>query len=159
MIKILFVCHGNICRSPMSEFVMKHLVSEAGLNDFFEIASAATTSEEIGNPIYPPAQKTLAAHGIPFERRAAWKVRKADYEKYDMLILMDEENEWGIRRAIGEDRDRKISFLMDYTERPGDVADPWYTRDFETTYRDVDEGCRGLLRYVLKWKKELVYGA
>lgn len=148
--KILFICHGNICRSPMAEFVMKHLVEEAGLSDQFEIASAATSTEEIGNPVYPPAKRKLAEHGIGCEGKTARQMTWDDYQYYDYIIAMDRNNLRNLRRLIGEDQDHKISLLMDYTRRPGDVADPWYTGDFETTWQDVIEGCNGLLKAITK---------
>ena len=143
--KILFVCHGNICRSPMAEFVMKHLVEERGLQDQFEIASAATSTEEIGNPVYPPARRKLAEHGIGCQGKTARQMTLEDYRYYDRIIVMDRNNIWNLKRLLGEDKDHKISLLMDYTKRPGEVADPWYTGDFEATWRDVLEGCEGLL--------------
>ena len=143
--RILFVCHGNICRSPMAEFVMKHLVAEAGLSDQFEIASAATSTEEIGNPVYPPARRKLAEHGIGCEGKTARQMTRDDYRYYDKVVAMDRNNLRNLRRMFGDDTEHKISLLMDHTRRPGDVADPWYTGDFEATWRDVLEGCRGLL--------------
>lgn len=145
MKKILFICHGNICRSPMAEFVMKDLVARAGRADGFEIASAATSREEIGNPVYPPVRKLLNAHGIDCSGKTARQLEKEDYGKYDLLIGMDSANYRNMNRICGGDPDGKIHLLMDYTDRPGDVADPWYTGDFETTWRDVQEGCRALL--------------
>ena len=143
--RILFVCHGNICRSPMAEFVMKRLVEEAGLSDRFEIASAATSTEETGNPVYPPARQKLAEHGIACQGKTARQITRDDYRHYDLIIAMDRNNLRNLRRMLGEDTQHKISLLMDYTQRPGDVADPWYTGDFEATWRDVVEGCQGLL--------------
>ncbi len=143
--KILFVCHGNICRSPMAEFVMKHLVKQAGLEDQFEIESAATSREEIGNPVYPPARRKLAEHGIGCDGKTARQMTFDDYRYFDQVIAMDRNNLRNLRRMFGEDVDHKISLLMDHTRRPGDVADPWYTGDFEATWQDVLEGCRGLL--------------
>lgn len=145
MIKILFVCHGNICRSPMAEFVMKNLVKNAGLEDHFHIESAATSREEIGNPVYPPARKKLAEYGIGCVGKTARQLRKSDYETYDLLIGMDQANIRNMRHICGGDPDGKIHLLLDYTNRPGDVADPWYTRDFDATWRDVTEGCQGML--------------
>ena len=145
MKKILFVCHGNICRSPMAEFVMKALVAEAGRADEFEIASAATSREEIGNSVYPPVRKLLNAHGIDCSGKTARQLERADYEKHDLLIGMDSANLRNMNRICGGDPEGKIHLLMDYTDRPGDVADPWYTGDFETTWRDVQAGCRALL--------------
>ena len=145
MVKILFVCHGNICRSPMAEFVMKDLVAKAGLADRFEIASAATSTEEIGNPVYPPARQKLAEHGISCAGKTARQMTRRDYEIYDHLIAMDHNNLRNMERFVGSDPEHKVSLLMDHTARPGDVADPWYTGDFEATWRDVLEGCTGLL--------------
>ena len=150
MFNILFICHGNICRSPMAEFVMKRLVEDAGLSDRFEIASAATSTEEIGNPVYPPARRKLAEHGIGCAGKTARQMTMDDYRHYDYIIAMDHNNLRNLRRLIGEDHDHKISLLMDFTERPGDVADPWYTGDFEATWRDVIEGCEGLMNILMK---------
>ncbi len=148
MIKILFVCHGNICRSPMAEFVMKDLVEKAGMAEAFEIASAATSAEEIGNPVYPPARRKLAEHGIGCGGKTARQLRKPDYETYDFLVGMDDANLRSMRRICGGDPAGKISLLLDWTNRPGGVADPWYTGDFDATWRDVLEGCQGLLRHI-----------
>ena len=149
MKKILFICHGNICRSPMAEFVMKELVRERGLADQFIIASAATSTEEIGNGVYPPVRSLLARHGIDCSGKTARQMRKSDYEEYDLIIGMDSANYRNMNRICGGDPEGKIHLLMDYTDRPGNVADPWYTGDFETTWRDVNEGCRGLLDSIL----------
>ena len=148
MKKILFICHGNICRSPMAEFVMKKLVENEGLEHQFEIASAATSTEEIGNPVYPPARRKLAEHGIGCEGKTARQMTRHDYTYYDYIIAMDRNNLRNLKRMFGEDTDQKISLLMDYTNRPGDVADPWYTGDFEATWRDVSEGCARLLEHL-----------
>lgn len=145
MVKILFVCHGNICRSPMAEFVMKDLVEKAGLSEQFEIASAATSTEEIGNPVYPPARRKLVEHGISCADKTARQMTWADYGHYDLLIGMDHANLRNMTRLCGGDPAGKIHVLLDYTARPGEVADPWYTGDFETTWRDVYEGCTALL--------------
>lgn len=145
MTKILFVCHGNICRSPMAEFVMKHLTKQAGFEDAFFIASAATSTEEIGNPIYPPAARTLAVHGISSQGHTARQLQKDDYTAYDLLIGMDDANIRNMLRMCGGDPEGKIHRLLDYTNRPGQVADPWYTGDFEQTWQDVWEGCHGIL--------------
>ena len=145
MIKILFICHGNICRSPMAEFVMKDFVKKAGLADRFEIASAATSTEEIGNPVYPPVRKLLQAQGIDCSKKTARQLRPQDYDDYDLLIGMDHANIRNIGRICGEDTQKKIHLLLEYTNRPGEVADPWYTRDFEATWKDVQAGCKGLL--------------
>jgi protein-tyrosine phosphatase len=145
MIKILFVCHGNICRSPMAEFIMKDLVRKAGLENQFHIASAATSTEETGNPVYPPARRKLAEHGIGCSGKTSRQLTKADYGSYDLLIGMDSANLQNMRRICGGDPSGKIHLLMEYTSRPGDVADPWYTGDFETTWQDILEGCGELL--------------
>ena len=150
MIKILFVCHGNICRSPMAEFCMKDMVKKAGLSDKFELASAATSTEEIGNPVYPPAKDTLSKHGISCAGKTARQMTKADYEYYDYIIAMDRFNLKNMKRFTGTDERKKVSLMMDYTDRCGDVADPWYTGDFETTWNDICEGCRGLLDMVYR---------
>ncbi len=153
MIKILFVCHGNICRSPMAEFVMKALVRCQGIEKKFVIDSAATSSEEvwngIGNPVYPPAREIMAQHGLSCKGKRARQMTRADYGQYDYLIGMDSANLRNMQRICGGDPEEKISLLMDYTSRPGNVADPWYTRDFEATWRDVSEGCQGLLEYLI----------
>ena len=145
MKKLLFVCHGNICRSPMAEFIMKWLVEKAGRSAEFEIASAATSTEEIGNPVYPPARRTLAEHGIACHGHAARQLRRSDYDHYDLLIGMDEWNLRNMQRMCGGDPDGKICLLMDFTPHPHSVADPWYTDDFEATWRDCLEGCQALL--------------
>lgn len=150
MTKILFVCHGNICRSPMAEFVMKDLVEKAGLTDAFEIASAATSTEEIGNPVYPPARRKLAEHGIFCAGKTARQMTRADYGYYDLLIGMDHANLRNMVRMCGGDPAGKIHALLDYTSRLGEVADPWYTGDFEATWRDVQEGCTALLHNLRK---------
>ena len=145
MTRILFVCLGNICRSPMAEFIMKDMVKKAGLADRFEIASAATSREEIGNPVYPPARQKLAQHGIGCKGMTARQLTAEDYGYYDLLIGMEEANLRNMRRICGGDPEGKLHLLLDYTGSPGDVADPWYTGDFEATWRDVLAGCRGLL--------------
>jgi len=146
MKSILFVCHGNICRSPMAEFVMKDLVRKAGREAEFHIESAATSTEEIGNSVYPPARNKLAENGISCKGKTARQMTREDYQRFDLLIGMDR---WNIKNmediCEGDDED-KIHMMLDYTSRPGDVADPWYTGNFEATWRDVLEGCQGLLR-------------
>ena len=145
MVKILFVCHGNICRSPMAEFVMKDLVKNAGLEKEFLIESAATSTEEIGNPVYPPARRKLAEHGIDCSGKTARQLQRGDGERYDLLIGMDRANLRNMRRICGGDG--KIHLLMEYAGKPDrEVADPWYTGDFEATWQDVLAGCRGLLK-------------
>lgn len=146
--RILFVCHGNICRSPMAEFIMKELVRNAGLEKEFYIASAATSTEEIGNPVYPPVRRLLTARGIDCGKKRAVQVRASDYADYDYIVCMDEHNLRNIRRIISADPEGKISLLMDWTGTPRDVADPWYTRDFAATERDVEEGCHALLAHL-----------
>ena len=145
MIKILFVCHGNICRSPMAEFVMKKLVEDAGLSDKFEIESAATSTEEIGNPVYPPAKRKLAEHGIGCAGKTARQMNKGDYAKFDLLIGMDSANIRNMTRICGGDPEDKIKLLLNYAGINRDVADPWYTGDFDATWNDVTKGCRALL--------------
>lgn len=150
MKNILFICHGNICRSPMAEFVMKDLVKKAGLASQFHIESAATSRDEIGNPVYPPARRKLAEHGITCGGHAARQLTKLDYDEYDLLIGMDSANLRDMRRICGGDPEGKISLLLDHTDRPGDVADPWFTGDFEATWQDVQEGCQRLLNELLQ---------
>lgn len=146
MHRILFVCHGNICRSPMAEFVMKDLVRQAQLQDQFHIESAATSTEEIGNPVYPPARRKLAEHGIGCAGKTARQLTRSDYDRFDLLIGMDEWNICNMTRMCGGDPEGKIIRLLDLTDRPGDVADPWYTGNFEATWRDVLCGCQALLK-------------
>lgn len=153
MIKILFVCHGNICRSPMAEFVMKKLVREEGLENMFFISSCATSREEIwngvGNPIYPPAQREMNKRGVPFDSsKRAVQLKAEDYGKYDYLIGMDKMNIRNIMRIISSDTEGKVYRLMDFTERKGDVADPWYSNRFDTAFNDIYEGCRCLLEKI-----------
>lgn len=160
MHSILFVCHGNICRSPMAEMVMKYLVKEAGRESEFEIASAAVSTEEIGNDIYPPAKAKLREKGVPFERHAARQMTKGDYEYYDYIVCMDRSNVRWMQYIIGEDTEGKVSMMMDWVDREGgvnrsmrtgatafrDVADPWYTGDFEATYQDIIVGTKAILQ-------------
>lgn len=149
MVKILFVCHGNICRSPMAEFVMKDLLQKAGLDGQLAIASAATSTEEIGNPVYPPARRKLAEHGIRCDGKRARQLRRDDYTRYDLLIGMDRANVRNMERICGGDPEGKLHLLLEYTARPGEVADPWYTGDFQATWEDVEAGCTGLLQSLL----------
>ncbi len=149
MTKILFICHGNICRSPMAEFVMKDLVRKAGLESRFYIESAATSTEEIGNPVYPPARRKLAEHGIDCTGKTARQLRNRDYDQYDLLIGMDQANLRNMHRICGGDFDGKLHLLMEFAGKPdAEVADPWYTDDFETTWQDVLAGCQGLLDFL-----------
>lgn len=149
MTRIMFVCHGNICRSPMAEFIFKKLAAERGLDHQFIIASAATSSEEIwngiGNPVYPPARAELARHGIDSADKRAVQLQKSDYDKYDLFIGMDNANIRNMHRIFGGDPNGKIRKLMNYTGRGGDVADPWYSDRFDVAYRDIYNGCVGLL--------------
>lgn len=148
MIKILFVCHGNICRSPMAEFVMKDMVKRKGLSEQFEIHSAATSTEEIGNPVYPPARRTLSEHGISCDGKIARRMTKGDYDYHDYIIAMDKNNIQNIKRIVGTDKDHKISLLLRYAGIDRDISDPWYTGNFDATWNDVVKGCKGLLEYI-----------
>ena len=148
MVNILFVCHGNICRSPMAEFVLKDLVQKAGVEDQFFIASAATSTEEIGNPVHPGTVLRLAREGISTAGKYAVQLKRSDYPKYDFFLGMDDWNLRNMRRMLGGDPEGKVHLLLDYTQRPGEeIADPWYTGNFEVTYADILEGCRGFLDY------------
>ena len=144
--RILFICHGNICRSPMAEYIMKELVKREGVASDWEIESAAVSREEIGNPVYPPARRKLFEQGIPCGHHAARQMTRADYDRFDLLIGMDSANLRDMHRICGGNYAGKMSILMDHTARPGNVADPWYTGDFDATWRDVLEGCQGLLK-------------
>lgn len=160
MIKILFICHGNICRSPMAEFIFKDMVNKAGLSDHFTIASAATSSEEvwngIGNPVYPPAREELARHGISCAGKRAVQIRKRDYEAYDYILGMEYRNIRNINRIVGSDPENKVHLLLEYSENPRDIADPWYTGNFKRTYDDILEGCEGLLAWLQANEQELM---
>lgn len=148
MVKIMFVCHGNICRSPMAEFVMKKMVRELGIEKDFLICSSATSTEEIGNPIYPPARAELTRQGVPFDKREAVQLSRADYSRYDLFVGMDAANLRNMQRIFGSDNDGKILRLLDLTSTPRDVRDPWYTGNFTETYNDVVSGCASLLDYI-----------
>lgn len=150
MHKILFICHGNICRSPMAEFVMKYLVEQAGLSKEFKIESAATSTEEIGNNIHPGAKAKLTEKKVPFTSRHARQIKIDDYEDYDLLIGMDSENIYYMKKILGEDTEHKMHKLLEYAGSSKDVADPWFTGDFDSTYNDVLLGCKGLLSTLTK---------
>ena len=158
-VKVLFICHGNICRSPMAEYIMKDLVSRAGLAASFYIASAATSTEEIwngvGNPVYPPAKAKLAEHGIDCHGKRAVQLAREDYNKYDYLIGMDSANIRNMNRILGGDPEKKIYKLLSFAGSDRDISDPWYTGDFETTYRDVVEGCTAFLEFLRKNDNQL----
>ncbi len=146
MIRVLFICHGNICRSPMAEFVMKDLVKKQGRENDFYIASAATSTEEIGNPVHRGTREKLREYGISTAGKYAVRLQKADYENYDWLIGMDQWNIRNMLRILGKDPENKVRLLLDFTDRKGEeIADPWYTGNFDDTYRDVLEGCLGIL--------------
>lgn len=149
MHKILFICHGNICRSPMAEFLLKDMVKKRGLAAEFEIASAATSREEIGNPVHYGTRHKLAQLGISVNGKHAVQVTKRDYEHYDLLLVMDSNNIHNLQRVLGADTQHKVHLLLDYTERKGhSIADPWYTGDFEVTYNDIMQGLEGLLKHL-----------
>lgn len=148
MIKILFVCHGNICRSPMAEFVMKELVRRAGRENDFLIESAATSREELGNDMHYGTRQKLHEMGIPFTRRAARQITRSDYDRYDYLVAMDDENIWYMNRCWSPDPAHKIVRLLSYAGKTRDIADPWYTGNFDQTYEDILEGCRAFLEAI-----------
>ena len=150
MTKVLFVCHGNICRSPMAEFIFKKMVKSSGLQDQFEIASAAVSSEELGNPVYPPARKILADHGIDCRGKYARKMTVEDYTHFDYLICMDSSNLRNMQRICGGDPENKMYKLLSFTDFPGDVADPWYSGDFQTTWDDIQRGLEAFLDQVIE---------
>ncbi len=147
--KIMFVCHGNICRSPMAELIFKRMASDKGLSDRFEVSSCATSTEEIvngiGNPIYPPARAELLLHGLCDDNKRAVRLRRDDYDKYELFVGMDGANIRNMMRIFGDDPEGKIKKLMNYTARGGDVADHWYSGRFDIAYRDIYDGCEGLL--------------
>ena len=153
MIKVMFVCHGNICRSPMAEFIMKKIVKDNDMENMFHIESCATSTEEIGNPVYPPAKKILAEHGITCNGKFARQMTSDDYKNFDYIIAMDYNNLRNIRKFFKYDTENKIHLLMYYTGNERSVSDPWYTRNFQTTWNDISEGCEALFRHILKEKK------
>ena len=151
MIKILFICHGNICRSAAAQYVMQNMIREEGMEGWIVVDSAATSTEEIGNPVYPPMARTLKSHGIACSGHRAKQLRRGDYDAFDLLIAADDENLYYMKRICGGDPEGKFHLLMDYTDRPGtEISDPWYTRDFEQAYQDVVLGCKGLVRKLKK---------
>lgn len=147
MVRVLFICHGNICRSVSAQYIFEQLIREKGVEEEFFVDSAATSTEEIGNPIYPPMRSALESHGVPIGSHRARQVKRHEYEEYDYIIAMDEENMYYLDRILGEDRDGKVHYLMEYTDLPNaKIEDPWYTRNFEKAYQDIKLGCEGLLR-------------
>lgn len=150
MIKVLFICHGNICRSPMAEFVLKDMVKKRGIADRFYIASAATSTEEIGNPVHYGTRNKLNACGISTAGKYAVQMKKADYEKYDYLLGMDQWNIRNMKRIAGKDPEHKIHMLLDFSKEPRAIADPWYTGNFDVTYDDIVEGCEAFLEFLEK---------
>ncbi|MGN0156357.1 MAG: low molecular weight protein-tyrosine-phosphatase [Lachnospiraceae bacterium] len=150
MIKILFICHGNICRSPMAEFMMKDMVEKKGVANRFFIASAATSTEEIGNPVHYGTRNKLASVGISTAGKTARQLTKKDYEEYDYIIGMDEWNRKNIMRILGKDPQKKVCNLLDFSKNPRDIADPWYTGNFDKTYEDIKEGLEALYEHLEK---------
>ena len=152
MTKIMFVCHGNICRSPMAEFIFRRMIAENNLSDRYIVSSSATSTEEIwngmGNPVYPPAKAELKKHCITCEGKRAVQLKKSDYALYDMFICMDSDNVRNAMRILGSDPDGKVCKMMDFTSRKGDVADPWYSARFDVAYNDIHDGCTGLLQFL-----------
>ena len=153
MIKILFICHGNICRSVGAQYIFDQMISDRHLEHALFCESAATSREEIGNPVYPPMRRALEGHGVPIGDHRAVQLRRSDYDEYDILIGMDSENMYYIKHIIGDDPEGKVHTLMEYTDTPNElIDDPWYTRDFETAYRLIKKGCEGLMDYVIREK-------
>lgn len=149
MKSILFICHGNICRSPMAEAVFRHMLEERGLGERFAVDSAAVSAEEIGNPVYPEANRTLVAHGLPASNHHAWQLTRADYDRYDFFIGMDQENIYRMRQIFGGDSQHKVGLLLAYTEHPREVEDPWYTGRFDRVFDLIAQGCQALLEALL----------
>ena len=150
-IRVLFICHGNICRSPMAEYIFKKMIKDEGIEDDFVVSSAATSYEEYGNPVYPPVKKLLRGIGINCDAHRACRMDKEDYDKYDMLICMDSRNLRNLRNIIGDDPEHKVHLLMEFTGKPKDVEDPYYSGDYEAAWKDINEGCEALLNG-LKYK-------
>lgn len=146
MVRVLFVCLGNICRSPMAEFVLKDMVSKRGLQDEFLIESAATSDEEVGNPVHYGTRKKLESVGIYVDGKYSRQLKKEDYEKYDYILGMEEYNIKNILKIVGDDRQGKVCRLLDFSDKPRDIADPWYTHNFDVTYNDIVEGCNAFLQ-------------
>lgn len=157
MIKILFVCHGNICRSPMAEFLMKDMAEKRGMAEEFQIHSAATSAEEIGNPVHPGTRKKLAEHGIHTEGKYAVQIKRSDYNAYDYIIAMDQRNLRNIHSIIGTDAEHKVSCLLDFTGSRRDIRDPWYTGNFDETFSDVQEGLEALFIYLAEHEQPNTY--
>ncbi len=153
MIKILFVCHGNICRSPMAEFCLRKMLLDVPAAANVSVSSGATSSEELGNPVYPPARRKLREHGIDCAGKTAHRITRSDYSKYDIIIGMDRANIRNMLRIFGGDPENKLRLLMDYTDTPGDVADPWYTDDFDAAWNDIEKGCAALASLIAAGKK------
>lgn len=150
MIKIMFVCHGNICRSPMAEYVMQYLVNKNGLQDKIVVSSSATSREEIGSDVHRGTKAVLLCNAIPCPRRSAVQITRKDYEENDYIVVMDRYNIRNLKAVIGNDDENKVYMLRDFSDKGGDVADPWYTGDFETTYQMIYEGCNGMLKKILQ---------
>lgn len=148
MKRILFICHGNICRSPMAEYMFKDMIAKENLQSKYLVDSAAVSYEEEGNSLYPPAKEILTRHGIPFGNHKAHRIQKSDYDKYDLIICMDESNIYNTMRIIGNDSQKKVHKLLDFTSNPRDISDPWYTGDFERAYQDIYEGLKALLEKI-----------
>ena len=150
MTKVLFVCHGNICRSPMAEFVFLDMIKKRQLEGEFGADSAATSTEEIGNPVHHGTVSILRKHGVPCGEHRAIQLRRSDYDRYDLIIGMDEMNRRNIMKILGADPENKVHLLLDFTDRPRNIADPWYTGDFTQSYNDIVQGCTALLGYLTK---------
>lgn len=148
MIKVLMVCHGNICRSPMAEFLLKNLINKMGISHKIKVDSAGTSTEELGNPVHPGTVKKLQSENIPMTQRRAVQLKKKDYQQYDWLLCMDEMNIKNTLIIIGSDPEQKVKKLLDFSDQPRDIADPWFTRNFDQTYDDILEGCEGFLKYL-----------